>query len=108
MTSALLGVVLLLQTGAADPRRRDAWFSADKVKHFFISAFVQSVAYSSARGAGVGHGGSLAAASATTGVLGVAKEARDRRAYGVFSYRDLAWDAAGAGLATLMLRRTVR
>ena len=108
MTSALIGVLLLLQAGAAEPRRRDSWFSADKVKHFFASAFVQSVAYSSARAAGAGHGGSLAAASATTGALGVAKEVRDRRAYGTFSYRDLVWDAAGAGVATLMLRRTVR
>lgn len=108
MTSALFGVVLLLQVGGAEARRRESWFSADKVKHFFASAFVQSVAYGSARAAGVGHGGSLVAASATTGALGVAKELHDRRAYGSFSYRDLAWDAAGAGTATLLLRRTVR
>lgn len=108
---SLLVAALFLQTGATAPaasRPRDSWFGADKVKHFFTSAFVQSVAYSSARAAGVGHGGSLAAASAVTGVAGVLKERHDRRSYGLFSVRDLAWDAAGAGAATLILVRTVR
>ena len=108
MRSALLGVVLLLQTGATAPRPHDAWFGADKVKHFLTSFFVQSVAYSATRATGVDHAPSLAAASAVTAVVGIGKEMHDRRSYGVFSYRDLTWDAAGAGLATVMLRRTVR
>lgn len=108
MKGTVLALALLLQGGVATSHPPDRWFGADKVKHFFTSFFLQSVAYSSARAAGAGRGGSLAAASAATAIVGVGKEVRDRRSYGVFSYRDLTWDAAGAGLATLMLRHTER
>lgn len=108
MSAALVGVVLMLQTAVGPSQRRDPWFGVDKVKHFFTSFFVQSVVYGSARATGAGHGGSLGAASAATAVVGITKELRDRRSNGVFSARDLVWDAAGAGLATVMLRRTVR
>lgn len=108
MSPAMLGVVLLLQAGAPASHPRDAWLGADKVKHFLTSFFVQSVAYSATRATGTGHATSLAAASAATAVVGIGKEVYDRRSYGLFSYRDLTWDAAGAGLATVMLRRTVR
>lgn len=86
---------------------RDRWFGGDKVKHFFLSAFTQSVAYSAVRATGTGHQSSLVAASATTAAVGIAKEWRDRGTTG-FSARDLVWDAAGAGAATLLLRRTQR
>jgi putative lipoprotein len=108
VSSALLGVVMLLQAGAAAPHPPDRWFGADKVKHFLTSFFVQSFAYSATRATGAGHSPSIAAASAATAVVGIGKEVYDRRSYGVFSYRDLTWDAAGAGLATVMLARTVR
>jgi putative lipoprotein len=107
----LLVVALMLQTraggGPAHPRR-DSWLGADKVKHFFVSAFVQSLAYGGLRATGARHDASLAGASAATAALGVAKELRDRRAYGVFSVRDLTWDVAGGGSATVLLTRTVR
>ena len=86
----------------------DRWFSQDKLQHFFVSAFVQSLAYGSLRGTGVSHGTALAGASATTAAVGVGKELRDRRVTGVFSSRDLVWDAAGAGTMTLLLSRTAR
>ena len=108
MRTTVLGVVLLLQSGVGATRPGDGWFGADKFKHFLTSFFVQSVAYSATRATGAGHGGSLAAASVATAAAGIGKEVHDRRSYGVFSYRDLVWDAAGAGLATVMLRRTVR
>lgn len=107
----LLVVALMLQTragGAGAQPPRDSWFAADKVKHFFVSAFVQSVAYGTLRATGARHDASLAGASAATAALGVAKELRDRRAYGLFSVRDLTWDVAGAGTATVLLVRTVR
>ena len=40
----------------------DHWFGADKVKHFFMSAFVESVTYSALRGANVRHDPALIAA----------------------------------------------
>jgi uncharacterized protein YfiM (DUF2279 family) len=103
----LLFSVLLGAPGQA----RDAgdhWFGRDKVKHFLVSAFVQSAAYASLQAAGADREGALLGASAATAAVGVAKEAVDRRRGGPFSVRDLTWDAAGAGAATLLLVRTER
>ena len=113
LTSAALAALLLAaaagRVGAqeASGRPRDRWFAPDKVKHFALSFFVQSVGYSAVRATGAGHGSSLLMASAVTAVAGVGKEWHDRRTTG-FSARDLAWDAAGAGAATMLLRRTAR
>ena len=86
----------------------DKWFGADKLKHFFVAAFTQSVAYSGLQLARVRHDRALAGAWGVTAVVSVAKEVHDRRSYGRFSVRDLVWDAAGAGAATLLLQRAIR
>ena len=86
----------------------DHWFGADKLKHFFLAAFTQSIAYSALQAAKVDHGGAMAGAWAVTAAVSVAKELHDRRTTGLFSVRDLVWDAAGAGAATLLLNHTVR
>jgi putative lipoprotein len=86
----------------------DHWFGSDKLKHFFMAAFTQSVAYSALQAARVHHDQALAGAWAVTATVSVAKEIHDRRSYGVFSVRDLVWDAAGAGAATLLIARSVR
>lgn len=81
----------------------DSWLSTDKVKHFFVSAFVQSVSYSALRTARVSHDGALAGASALTLLVGVGKEMHDARSGERFSVHDLVWDAAGAGAAAALL-----
>ena len=86
----------------------DNWFGSDKLKHFFVAAFTQSVAYSALQAAKVNHDQALAGAWAVTATVSIAKEIRDRRSYGLFSYRDLVWDAAGAGAATLLIAKSVR
>ena len=86
----------------------DRWLAGDKWQHFFTSAFVQSMSYGTLRASGVGHGGALAGATAASALAGVGKEVRDLRVKGEFSLRDLTWDAAGAGAATLLLVRTTR
>jgi uncharacterized protein YfiM (DUF2279 family) len=86
----------------------DQWLASDKVKHFFSSAFVQSMSYGALRTTGLGHGASLAGASLTSAAVGVGKEVHDSRVKGEFSLRDLSWDAAGAGAATVLLVRTRR
>jgi uncharacterized protein YfiM (DUF2279 family) len=101
------GLVLVFSLGQA-PRQGDSWFAPDKIQHFFTSAFVQSMAYGSLRATGLGHGTALAGATAATAAAGVGKELHDGRVKGEFSYRDLTWDAAGAGAMTLLLVRTVR
>ena len=99
---------LLVFSLHGSPTPSDGWFGRDKLQHFFSSAFVQSIAYGSLRGAGISHGAALAGASVTTAAVGVGKELRDRRVKGEFSSRDLVWDAAGAGSMTLLLTRTAR
>jgi uncharacterized protein YfiM (DUF2279 family) len=99
-------LVFSLQGSPALPP--DGWLGADKVRHLFMSAFVQSVSYGSLRGAGVSHGAALAGATAATAAVSVGKELRDRRVTGVFSTRDLVWDAAGAGAMTVLLGKTAR
>jgi putative lipoprotein len=87
---------------------RDSWFGADKIKHFFVAAFTQSVAYNALRLSGARHGVSLAGASAATATISLGKEFYDRRHSSLFSVRDLVWDAAGAGTATFVLERSRR
>lgn len=86
----------------------DRWFGADKVKHFLTSAFVQGATYATLQAAGADHRGALAGASVVTLSVGLGKEWLDRRQGGAFSGRDLVWNAAGAGAATLVLVRTQR
>lgn len=102
----LLGTMLAAQpAGGQVPA--DHWIGVDKVKHFFTSALIQSLAYSVTQVTTRGPRSSLLlSATLASTAAGIGKEVYDRRSYGHFSVRDLAWDAAGAGTATLMLART--
>jgi putative lipoprotein len=97
--------VVLSLSLAAPP---DHWFGSDKLKHFFLAAFTQSVTYSALQLAGVRHGPALASAWAVTAGVSVGKELHDRKVTGLFSVRDLVWDAAGAGAATAVIYNAVR
>ena len=103
-----LMLVFSLANGPREHPGGDRWFGPDKLQHFFTSAFVQSIAYGGLRRIGAERGPALAGASAVTAVAGVGKEVYDTRANGEFSVRDLVWDAAGAGSASVLLVRTVR
>ena len=103
------GLVLLFTLGAGPQEHaHDGWFGPDKLQHFFASAFVQSLSYATLRRAGAEHGPALIGASLTSAVVGVGKEVHDLHRKGEFSLRDLTWDAAGAGSASILLVRTVR
>jgi uncharacterized protein YfiM (DUF2279 family) len=80
----------------------------DKVKHFFLSAFVQSASYSALRLSGIEHDGALVTASAATLAVGIGKEVHDARSGGRFSAGDLVWDLLGAGAAAAVLERSHR
>ena len=83
------------------PLAMDGWFGADKMKHFFMSAFIQSLTYSSVRAAGASHDCAYLSATAATVGFGVGREIYDGRVKRAFSYKDLVWD--GAGLAAGMV-----
>ena len=105
----MLALLLALQLHApGDHPGGDSWFGVDKVKHFFMGAFVQSVAYSAIRASGAGHSASLAGASGVAAGVSLGKEVWDSHGGGTASARDPVWDAAGVGTATLLLRRSVR
>ena len=99
-----LALVGMLRVGSGD-----TWFASDKIKHFFLSAFVQSLSYSVIQVTTKGSRSSLLlSASATSAAVGIGKEIHDSRVKGEFSMRDLTWDAAGIGAASVMLRQTRR
>lgn len=101
-----IAFLLVLALQAQPPA--DRWFSSDKIKHFFLAAFVQSVSYSALRATQLGHQSSLVGATAGTAAVSIGKELVDARRTGHFSRRDLVWDAAGMGASTLLLERTAR
>src|ERR1700712_3955497 len=98
------GLWLVFSLNPAAPSS-DRWLASDKLKHFFASAFVQSMSYGALRTSGLDHGAALAGASVTTAAVGVGKEWHDFRLKGEFSFRDLTWDAVGAGAVTVLLVR---
>jgi uncharacterized protein YfiM (DUF2279 family) len=99
MKVALVAVLL-------SPPARDPWFGPDKVKHFFVSAFVHSGAFSAMRAARVSHSNAQAIAGVTSISIGVGRETYDRRRGRPFSFKDLAWDAAGIVAAAALLNGT--
>jgi uncharacterized protein YfiM (DUF2279 family) len=87
--------------------RSDSWFSADKAKHFFVSAFVETASFSTLRTAGLSRSNALVGASAITAAVGIGKELRDlRRPGGDPSFKDLTWDAAGLLAASALVHHT--
>jgi uncharacterized protein YfiM (DUF2279 family) len=88
---------------------RDSWFSPDKIKHFFMSAFIESVTYSALQAARVNHRPALSGAIGVTLAIGVGREIHDKRTPGnIFSVRDLTWDAVGATAGAVLLAQTRR
>ena len=92
----------------AFPLAADKWFGADKMKHFFMSAFIQSIAYSSARAAGASHDGAFVSATAATVGFGVGREIYDGRVKRAFSYKDLVWDGAGLAAGVVLVNKAQR
>jgi len=88
---------------------RDSWFGIDKIKHFFMSAFIESVSYSALQAAHANHRTALTGAIGVTMAVGVGRELHDKRTPGKwFSYQDLTWDALGATAGVVMLSHTIR
>ncbi len=101
-----MGVVLAFALSLHAPPR--VTIAPDKVKHFFMSAFVQSLSYTTLRATGVDHDDALVTAAAATVALGVGKEVYDARAGRRFDAYDLAWDLAGVAAATAVLEQSRR
>ena len=83
-----------------------ALFGADKLKHFFMSALVQSAAVSAARATGVSRTNAQIVGGVSTAAAAIGKELYDKRSGKPFSVADLMWDAAGASAAAALLNGT--
>jgi uncharacterized protein YfiM (DUF2279 family) len=101
-----MGVVLAFALSLHAPPRIQV--EPDKVKHFFLSAFVQSTSYSVLRIGGVRHDQALIGAGAVAVAAGIGKEVRDSRAGGRFDVGDFMWDLAGAAAAAAVLEHSRR
>jgi uncharacterized protein YfiM (DUF2279 family) len=88
------------------PATRDRWVGEDKWKHFFASFVVTSISGSAARAAGLDPAPSAWVGAGAGVAAGAWKEIRDRRrADATPSLKDAAWDLAGIGAATALLRQ---
>jgi hypothetical protein len=76
------------------------------VKHFFMAGFVESMAFAGVQAAGAGRNTARMTAIGAAAAVSLGREIHDRKTKGLFSVRDLAWDAIGAGAALLLLERT--
>lgn len=88
------------------PRVRDSALGIDKLKHFLMAGYVESVTFAGLRAAGADRNAAFAGAAVGTAAAAIGKEIHDRRTYGLFSLGDLVWDTLGAGAALLFLTRT--
>jgi len=100
--------MMTMLNASAPPQRpaSDAWVGVDKVKHFLMSAFIQSAAFSVARLAKVSRSNAQVVGGVSSVAFGVGKEILDRRRSKQFSVKDLAWDGAGALTAAALLNGT--
>src|SRR3954470_15923170 len=100
--------VVFAQVAAPQPHT-DPWFGIDKIKHFFMSAFIESVSYSALQAMRVDHRAAVGGAIGITLGFGLAREIPDKRTPGnIFSVRDLTWDALGTGAGFALLSHTIR
>jgi uncharacterized protein YfiM (DUF2279 family) len=89
--------------GAQPP---DRFFGEDKLKHFFTSFVVTSLAASGARAAGLDADASLLVGVGTGTTVGVLKEVSDLRREGATaSVYDIVWDLGGVGAAAVINAR---
>jgi putative lipoprotein len=107
-------VALVLAFGCGSPAERepapvpappaDRWVAEDKLRHFALSFAATQMAYAGGRIA-TDADTALPLAAGAALALGLAKEVRDARAGGPFSFKDLAWDAAGVALGVVLAHR---
>ena len=102
----MLTIAPLAARAQARPKPADPVFGVDKVKHFFIVGFVESMSFASLQAAGSSRSTAKAGAIAAATIVSFGREIHDRRTKGLFSVRDLVWDAIGASAALIVINKT--
>lgn len=109
LAGIFMAINIVFAQAAAPQPHPDPWFGIDKIKHFFMSAFIESVSYSLLQASGVHHRSAMTGAIGITLGVGLARELHDQRSPGnIFSVRDLTWDAIGTGAGAVLLSHTIR
>jgi uncharacterized protein YfiM (DUF2279 family) len=107
LTSVLLLLALQQQTlelpGHRPAPSGDRWIAEDKARHMFTSMALVNFAAAGARIVGLENKDALVPAIAGAAAAGILKEVYDKRVGKPFSFRDLAWDAVGIGLGTIVV-----
>jgi uncharacterized protein YfiM (DUF2279 family) len=80
----------------------------DKVKHFAMGAFTQSVGYGTVRLLGGTNGAAVAGATIGSATAAVLKERRDRHRGDSVSRADIVWTMAGAATVSPLLAQVRR
>jgi putative lipoprotein len=97
---ALIALLILAAFSAAlaEEKKADRWFSSDKYRHFAVSAFYSAgISIVADKHFDVEKDRALAIGFGVTFALGGAKEIKDYHTKGeTASFKDLAWDIAGA------------
>ena len=88
------------------PQQEDAWFGEDKQRHFAMTFFITSIGHAGGRVAGMDAEPATVLGVALAAAASVGKEIHDRRAGGLFSVKDLVWDAAGIAVGAVLVRQT--
>jgi uncharacterized protein YfiM (DUF2279 family) len=104
----LFCVAPLVAGAQSTGKPKDSMFGPDKVKHFFMAGFVEAITFAGLQAAGVNRSSAKSAAIGTTVVVSIGREVHDKRTKGLFSVRDLVWDALGAGAALLVINKAQR
>lgn len=78
-------------------QERDRWLGEDKLRHLGVAFAATTMTYAGARTL-LEPGPSRVFAATAASIASVGKELHDLRTGSGFSYRDLAWDAAGIAL----------
>lgn len=84
----------------------DRFFGEDKLKHFFTSFVVTSLAASGARALGMENDAAVMVGAGTGATVGVLKEISDLNREGsTASLYDIVWDLGGVGTAAVLTAR---
>ena len=106
--SLIVAAIAFPVAAAAQDRAKtaDPVFGVDKVKHFFVVGFVESMTFAGLQAAGSNRGTAKAGGITAAAVVSFGREIHDKKTKGLFSVRDLVWDAIGASAALLVINKT--
>ena len=100
--------MLCAQTAQAQHKKVDPWFGADKVKHFFIAGFVETLTFAGLEAAGASRSSARAGGIAAAGIVSIGREVHDAKVKKGASFRDLIWDGLGTAAALVVINKAQR